>query len=109
MPDQTPETERRARSRRMSELDGELGAAARRAFLGQTRPVLYESCVPPAGEDAGAVSWFGLTDNYLRVRVTALAGLDLHNRIAPTRLIGLEGGDLVGRIESDERSTGASK
>ncbi len=109
MPDQTPEPERRARSRRMSELDGELGEAARRAFLGQTRPVLYESCVSPADEDAGAVSWFGLTDNYLRVRVTAPAGLDLHNRIAPTRLIGLEGGDLVGRIESDERSTGASK
>ncbi len=106
--DQTSEPERRSRSRRMNELDGELGATVRRGFIGQTRPVLYENCAP-SNEGTGEATWFGLTDNYLRVRVAGSAELDLHNRIAPTRLIGLDGADLIGHIESEERFTGASQ
>lgn len=104
----------------MNEVDEELGVIVRREFLGQTRPVLFESfqpltpAVPPvgAGQSSGGtqeVIWSGLTDNYLRVLVHAPAGADLHNRILPTRLLGLAGGDLIGHIESEDWSTGVSR
>ncbi|MDQ1301187.1 MAG: threonylcarbamoyladenosine tRNA methylthiotransferase MtaB, partial [Chloroflexota bacterium] len=44
---QTPEAERKRRVRVLAELDGELGRAVRRGFLGQIRPVLWEA--PDAG------------------------------------------------------------
>jgi threonylcarbamoyladenosine tRNA methylthiotransferase MtaB len=97
-----PETERRRRSRLMNEVGEELGVIVRREFLRQTRPVLFESfqLLAPTDPSVGAgqssrgtqdVIWSGLTDNYLRVLVHAPAGADLHNRILPTRLLGLAG------------------
>ena len=40
---QVPEAERKRRVRALVELDAELGAAARRSFLGEVRPVLWEN------------------------------------------------------------------
>ena len=109
---QLPEAERRRRSRLMNELDGALGAAVRRSFVGQTHRVLYESRA--ASEHTGAVCdeapgvlWSGLTDNYLRVRTALPAGLDARNRILPTRLVEVSGGDLIGEVRCDEWNTGA--
>ena len=104
---QVPEPERKRRVRALAELDAELGAAVRTAFLGQTRPVLWESHEPtptsgveasaglvespaeastPEPQGGNSAIWSGLTDNYLRVLTHAPAGLDLHNRISPVRL-----------------------
>ncbi|MGC8782091.1 MAG: tRNA (N(6)-L-threonylcarbamoyladenosine(37)-C(2))-methylthiotransferase MtaB [Anaerolineae bacterium] len=98
---QVPEAERKRRARILAELDEELGRAVRRAFLGQVRPVLWESPTDdrPAGE--ARTIWAGLTDNYLRVLTTADTGTDLHNRITLTRLIDLAGDQLWGEIRSE--------
>ena len=104
-----PETECRSRSRRMNEVSDELGEAVRGEFLGQTRPVLYENYDGRVRDESGDVVWSGLTDNYLRVQASAPAGVDLHNRIASTRLIGLARAGLIGEIEFEARSIGAPK
>ncbi len=46
--------------------------------------------------ERGCVVWAGLTDNYLRVLTAAPAGMDLHNRITPARLLRVEGDALWG-------------
>ena len=47
---QVPEVERKRRVRALVELDAELGAAVRRSFIGEIRPVLWENRdVSPAG------------------------------------------------------------
>ncbi len=93
---QAPEAERKRRVRTLAELDSELGRAVRSAFLQQTRPVLWEA--PDAGVrgENGYRTWAGLTDNYLRVVMTTAAEVDLHNRITPVRLVGLEADGLRG-------------
>ncbi len=117
--DQVPVPERKRRVRVLAELDAELGRAARRAFLGQTRPVLWENCEAPstsgleasAGDATrsgatqnatpqhnGLATWSGLTDNYLRVLACAPADLDLHNRIVPVVLERLEDTAIWGRL-----------
>ena len=95
---QTPEVERKHRVHVLAELDGELGRAVRRGFLGQIRPVLWEA--PDAGVRAadGQQTWAGLTDNYLRVVMTAAAETELHNRITPVRLVRLDGDVLWGEV-----------
>lgn len=93
---QIPAAERKRRARVLAELDRELGQAARRAAVGQTRSVLWENAdrAPAAGQRV----WAGLTDNYLRVVTTTAADVNLHNRITPVRLAGLDGDDLQGEI-----------
>jgi threonylcarbamoyladenosine tRNA methylthiotransferase MtaB len=93
---QVPEAERKRRVRILTALDAELGAAVRASFIGQTRPVLWES-----REDGGAI-WSGLTDNYLRVLTVAPTDVDLHNRIIPTRLVRAEGDALWGKMTEQE-------
>jgi len=118
-PGQVPVPERKRRVRALTELDAELGRAARKSFLGQTRPVLWENLEPlplpgaegsagdagrpietrqPGGQDAGLAVWSGLTDNYLRVLTAAPAGLDLRHRILPAVLERLEGDTLWARL-----------
>ncbi len=65
------------------------------------RPTVTASTVASAPAERGAAVWAGLTDNYLRVQ-TAIAGeACLHNRILPTRLVGLADGDLWGEVVED--------
>ncbi|MCX6031436.1 MAG: tRNA (N(6)-L-threonylcarbamoyladenosine(37)-C(2))-methylthiotransferase MtaB [Chloroflexi bacterium] len=112
---QVSEAERKRRAHVLGDLDAELGAIVRASFVGQTRPVLWENkeaspvapfCPPILGEnnapqnwgDEGGV-WTGLTDNYLRVLTAAPAGMDLHNRITPARLLRVEGDALWSIID----------
>jgi threonylcarbamoyladenosine tRNA methylthiotransferase MtaB len=92
---QVPEAERKLRVRRLVELDAELGQSVRDSFVGQTRPVLWESLVEADGR--GPV-WSGLTDNYLRAEAVAPAGRDLRNTISQVRLTGAAGDHLTGTI-----------
>ncbi len=117
--------ERKRRVHVLAELDAELGATVRSAFVGQVRPVLWENrdlslhSSSPAGLLASELAsreagkrhgeigiWSGLTDNYLRVLAAVPAGLDLHNRIVPVRLAHLNGVDLWGEIPADGGSEG---
>jgi hypothetical protein len=75
------------------------GAAIRRQFLGPMRPVLWESS---EDAEAGAVAWTGLTDNYLRVRAVAPAGLELENRISTTRLLALQEDHVEAQLVASE-------
>ena len=111
---QVPEVERKRRVRVLVDLDAELGTAVRRSFVGEIRPVLWESRDPtpragtmhvtdyrqPAASrrEEGWDVWSGLTDNYLRVLTAAPVGMDLHNRLTPLRLIRLEGDALWGEM-----------
>ncbi len=93
-----PEEERKRRVRALVALDAEIGAEVRRSFLGGTRPVLWEDRA--AGRAGSQAAWWsGLTDNYLRVVAPAGAGVDLHNRIIPTRLVALEGDAIIGETD----------
>lgn len=94
---QIPVAERGRRSRVLAGLGSELGRTIRASFLGDRRPVLWETSI--AGGD-GAMLWSGLTDNYLRVVSAAPAGSDLHNRIDAVRLARLDGEELWGEIEA---------
>lgn len=80
---QVPESERKRRVRRLVELDAELGRAVRESFVGETRPVLWESLVESNGR--GPI-WSGLTDSYLRVEAAAPHGVELRNTISQVRL-----------------------
>ena len=96
--DQVPEVERKRRAHVLSDLDVELGTTVRAAFIGQTRPVLWEN--PEQTRFLGETwfVWAGLTDNYLRVLTAAPADMDLHNRITPARLLRVEGNALWGEV-----------
>ncbi|MBM4459422.1 MAG: tRNA (N(6)-L-threonylcarbamoyladenosine(37)-C(2))-methylthiotransferase MtaB [Chloroflexi bacterium] len=99
---QTAAAERKRRARILGDLDLELGRAARESFVGQERSVLWENAEEsyPVPSN-GTVTWTGLTDNYLRARTSAAAGVDLHNRITRTRLLRLDGDVLWGSIAED--------
>ena len=92
---QVPEPERKRRGRRLAELDQEIGHAVRASFVGQTRPVLWESQVEDNGH--GPI-WSGLTDNYLRGQAPAPASVDLRNTVSQVRLSAVEGDHLTGII-----------
>ncbi|MCA9871908.1 MAG: tRNA (N(6)-L-threonylcarbamoyladenosine(37)-C(2))-methylthiotransferase MtaB [Anaerolineae bacterium] len=93
---QIPVPARRARAAAMETVARQTGDAVRQSFVGSTRPVLWETCERPANGSASV--WSGLTDNYLRVRAAAPAGLDLENRITPTRLLSVHGDSLQGQV-----------
>ena len=80
------------RVRRLLALASRQFADYRRAVRGQVRPVLWEE----GRADGGAVNWYGLTDNYLRV--TTSNARSLANAVTPARL-GELGDDGVVRAE----------
>jgi threonylcarbamoyladenosine tRNA methylthiotransferase MtaB len=103
---QTAAAERKRRAHILNDLDAELGRDVRAAFVDQTRAVLWENTQEPRQEprfleENGVLTWTGMTDNYLRVRTSAAAEVDLHNRITRTRLVRLDGDVLWGSIAED--------
>jgi threonylcarbamoyladenosine tRNA methylthiotransferase MtaB len=88
--------ERRRRVDALAAVAQRTGEAVRRSFLGDVRPVLWETLERPAN-GAGAL-WSGLTDNYLRVHTAAPAGLALENRITPARLVSIDGTTIVAEL-----------
>lgn len=93
MPDQIDETTKQARSTQMQALSDEGARRFRARFVGRELPVLWE-----AVEAAEGRQWrnSGLTDNYLRVRLTAPRLLT--NTITRVRLTRLEDGGLSGEL-----------
>jgi threonylcarbamoyladenosine tRNA methylthiotransferase MtaB len=80
---------RRERLERLLAVAEHSAEAWRRSQIGTVAPVLWER------ESDGF--WQGLTPNY--VRVYAESGNDLTNRIVSTRIVGLQGDGVSGRIE----------
>jgi threonylcarbamoyladenosine tRNA methylthiotransferase MtaB len=92
MSGQVPEPVKKERVHRLMFLADESSAACRRAALGTTAPVLWESA--KLGE--GPLVWEGLTDTYIRVYASSEA--ELENRILPARLEELAGGGVRGVV-----------
>lgn len=91
MPNQVLEKIKKERGEKLRLLSDELSRSWRQRFVGEVRPVLWES----SENTADAMVWSGLTDNY--IRVYAFSREPLHNRITPTRLVRLAGqGDAEG-------------
>jgi threonylcarbamoyladenosine tRNA methylthiotransferase MtaB len=91
MDGQVPDAVRRERSARMLALSDEGGRRFYERFVGQVMPVLWEQV---AGATPDGFRNTGLTDNYLRVNLTAPEVLT--NRIVPVRLTRLEDQTLLG-------------
>lgn len=89
---------KRKRSAIMREIDRRCGHAVRRAQLGRTCEVLWESHGQEIG-DGSHLLWTGLTDNYLRILTTTDRSVDLHNHITRVRVARLEGDALWGEID----------
>lgn len=90
MPNHLPPRVRRGRLERLLELGCESSVAFRRHSLGRTMEVLWEQ------ENCGR--WRGLTGNYIRVYTAA--GADLTNRLLPTQLLHVDGGGVMGAIQT---------
>jgi threonylcarbamoyladenosine tRNA methylthiotransferase MtaB len=88
---------KRERTQRMRAVVEHTGRAERLAFLGETRPVLWEG-----GQqellDSEEQLWTGFTDNYLRVMATAPARVNLHGAVTPVHLGELHGDTFFGKI-----------
>ena len=87
--EQVPHAVKEERARRAAAVAEELRTAYLRGCVGACYPVLYEQ--PKDGAFAGHAP------NYTEVHVTA--GENLHNRVIPTRIIGVEGDALLGELE----------
>ena len=83
--------EQKKRTRRMLELASEKAAYFRKRACGSARPVLWER-----SDSRDDHVYFGLTDNYLKVRATWHE--DLANRITQTRLLNEENGVINGKL-----------
>ena len=103
---QVPRNVKKARSQRMHAAVAQTGRRVRRRFLGTTRTVLWEQNSTPLSNEPARV-WSGLTDTYLRVTTVVPNGVDLANRITPTRLDELNGDTFVGTVV-DMNSVGTS-
>lgn len=84
------------RSTRMHALGAHLEDAFRRAQVGRTIPVLWESSEPFGDHDR----WSGLTDNFLRVVTETPPDLQLRNTVDQTTLLGVVPGALYGRCNA---------
>jgi threonylcarbamoyladenosine tRNA methylthiotransferase MtaB len=95
LPDQVDPKLAKDRSRRLRLAVGRSERDYRRQFVGSTLPVLWERAetVGPAGWNLG-----GMTDNYLRV--SALAPVDLWNRLSRVRITSVSADGLQGEITS---------
>ncbi len=98
MTNQVPPEVKEARGQQMRAIGRASGLKFRQRFVGRTMDVLWESC--------HNADWEGLTDNYLRVRVSS--ELDLHNLILPAQLLALDNGGLRGELspKSEQQATG---
>ena len=96
MPEQVPETVKRARVQRMLGLAQQLHDRFLRRFEGEVMSVLWER----SREDKNGVApvWEGLTDNYIRAFTASVEPLD--NRLLPVRLSGRRDGGFWGELVS---------
>jgi len=90
-----PHQVRKQRNALLRQAFAEMGAAYRRKFVGQTLPVLWETC-----SQVGETGWQmeGLTGNY--IRVTARASQPRWNRVDPVELVGLNADGMDGKLNN---------
>jgi threonylcarbamoyladenosine tRNA methylthiotransferase MtaB len=81
MSGQLPKQVKKERMQQMLAVAEDLGLAYHRRFVGQVRPVLWESVT---GADEGGLRWVGYTDNYMRV--AGYGPMDLMNRVTAVLL-----------------------
>jgi threonylcarbamoyladenosine tRNA methylthiotransferase MtaB len=89
MPDQVPDPVKKQRVHRLIDVAAGTARAYRDQFIGRTDSVLWET----QREDG---AWEGLTDTYIRVR--AMSGADLANRLTPVRITGQGDDGLFGEV-----------
>lgn len=82
---QVPEAVKKERGERLRLLSADMSRQWREGFVGQVRPVLWESRDNSAADHA----WSGLTNNYIRVYTASDS--NLHNSIMPVLLTRLAG------------------
>jgi threonylcarbamoyladenosine tRNA methylthiotransferase MtaB len=92
MANQIPTDVKKGRMAQLFALSDELATAYHRQFVGRTMDVLWED------QEADG-RWSGLTDNYLRV--LAVSGGNIHNRVLPTRLIDATSSHLDGLLVAE--------
>ncbi len=85
MPDQVADRAKKERCEQLRQLSDKLSQKWRMRFIGEIRPVLWESRENSADNEV----WSGLSDNYIRVYATS-PHLS-RNQISPVRLLGLAG------------------
>jgi threonylcarbamoyladenosine tRNA methylthiotransferase MtaB len=91
---QVPGPVAQERSRRMHTLAADLERRFNSTLVGECADVLWETA-----EDYGdSLRWSGLTPNYVRVTATTMPDVDLLNVVAPTRIIEVVPGGLIGEI-----------
>jgi len=93
LPNQVAPEVKRQRTDLMLDLAAKSARRFRERFIGRVVPVLYEGSTRSADQ---VITWEGLTDNYLRVRVTGEVALT--NQIIETRVDGESDGVLVGTL-----------
>jgi threonylcarbamoyladenosine tRNA methylthiotransferase MtaB len=104
LPDQVSPEEKHRRTDVMLAIASESARDFRRRFVGKTLPTLFEG--RSNGSPDQAPNWDGLTDNYLRVRVTAPGQLD--NTILETRIVEVADDCVLGEIAEPIPVDGAS-
>ena len=106
LPNQVPTARKKARSRALHHIAGEMKRAHFAHMMHRTRPVLWEGegdWLGPQGDVGSTRRFSGYTDNYLRVETVVPAGVDLNNVISATHLLGVaeHGHGLVGTVVDD--------
>ncbi len=91
MPDQVPRQEKEERVRRAAALAAELERTWLKSWVGETLPVLFE-------ENRDGL-WRGHAPHYTEVHAP---GQDLHNRLLPVVITGVDGSALAGRLAGKE-------
>jgi threonylcarbamoyladenosine tRNA methylthiotransferase MtaB len=96
LPEQVPESIKRARSLEMNALAQRMKRRTLEGHIGRRLPVLLEGRAGGAADRA----WFGYTPNYLPVHIRAGTGEDLANRILEVALQAVhpDGEGLVGNV-----------
>ena len=88
MPDQVPRAVKEERAHRAAALAARMEGDYLASFAGETVPVLFE--------DRQGGLWRGHTDRYCEVLVPARE--NLHNRLVPVTVTGVEGSRLTGAL-----------
>ena len=98
LPDQLPESVKKARSREMHALGERMKRDTLETAAGGTAEILWER--PSAPDADGLVCYAGYTPNFLRVHLKTPQTTDLESRITRARLIGVaeDGQALLGEL-----------
>ncbi len=95
--EQVPKAIKQRRSKELHALAAQMKSAYLEKYIGRVFPVLWEKASDRNADDS--MRYAGYTPNYLRVNVTAPAGVLLENQIHPVRILSLSAGGESARAE----------